>query len=419
MTRRCATWTPAASTSRSRGRWPTGRRFAVQRRRRPIRGACLPRAGAELGGSRRGRGRGAARARASLRIPRGCRLRAPKARRSARATTSRSRRHLPRPLPVGSGPLHGRGAAGPRGFVSPDCSAAVIPYRRLVHRRAAHPESAGDGAAFPSFEVGDHVVHANHGIARFAGFEAKTVAGVTRDYVKLEYRGDDRVFAPTVQLVKIPLHRRAATAPQLSALGSSVRRSQVACAPCRPRLAGRPAQPLRRAPDSPGPPLSARHRVAARARGAFPYRETADQLDAIEAVKADMESARPMDRLICGDVGYGKTEVALRAAFKAAARGQAGGGAGADDGAGRAAPPDLPRAAGGVPVRGRGGLALRNAAEERDVAGPLRRRAGGHRDRHASPAFEGRAVQGPRPGGHRRGAALRRQAEGAAAPARS
>ena len=109
------------------------------------------------------------------------------------------------------------------GFVSPELRLAVIPFRRLVHRRrAAAPAPArGRMASFADLRVGDYVVHEDHGIARFAGFETKTLAGVTRDYLELEYRGEDKVFAPTDQLAKITRYVGAGgDAPQLSALGS-------------------------------------------------------------------------------------------------------------------------------------------------------------------------------------------------------
>ena len=151
---------------------------------------------------------------------------------------------------------------------------------------------------------------------------------------------------------------------------------------------------------------------------AFPFRETPDQMEAIEAVRADMEEARPMDRLICGDVGYGKTEVALRAAFKAAADSQAG---------------DVPRAhhgprpaalrhvhASGCATTRCGSRWCRGSARPRRRAQALdglRGGQGGHPDRHPPPALARRAPEGPRPADRRRGAALRRQAEGADAAA--
>jgi transcription-repair coupling factor (superfamily II helicase) len=212
------------------------------------------------------------------------------------------------------------------GFISTDLGLAVIPFRRLVHRRrAAAPAPArGRLAAFTELRVGDYVVHEDHGIARFAGFETKTVADVTRDYLELSYRGSDRVFAPTDQLTKITRYVGiGGEPPQLSALGSA-------------RWEGVKARARRAARELAGELLNLYAERRAR-RGhsfppdgewqlmlerSFPYRETTDQLEAIESVKGDLESERPMDRLICGDVGYGKTEVALRAAQKAVSDGK-------------------------------------------------------------------------------------------------
>src|SRR5207244_7504701 len=175
-----------------------------------------------------------------------------------------------------------------------------------------------------ALRVGDSGVHADHALARFAGFETKTLAGVTRDYLELEYRGSDKVFSPTDQLAKITRYVGSGGGePQLSALGSK-------------RWEGVKARARRAARELAGELINLYAERQAR-RGhsfppdgewqlmlerAFPYRETADQLEAIEAVKADLESERPMDRLICGDVGYGKTEVALRAAHKAVSDGK-------------------------------------------------------------------------------------------------
>jgi transcription-repair coupling factor (superfamily II helicase) len=212
------------------------------------------------------------------------------------------------------------------GFVSPELHLAVIPFRRLVHRRRPVSPIAARGrmATFADLRVGDFVVHEDHGIARFAGFETKTLAGVTRDYLELEYRGEDKVFAPTDQLTKITRYVGAGgDEPQLSALGSK-------------RWDAVKARARRAARDLAGELLNLYAERQARKGHAFepdgewqlelersfPYRETADQIDAIEAVKGDMESGRPMDRLICGDVGYGKTEVALRAAHKSAVEGK-------------------------------------------------------------------------------------------------
>jgi len=221
------------------------------------------------------------------------------------------------------GGLHFAEARLTDGFVSPELKLAVFPFRRLVHRRraAAAPAVRGRFAAAVDLRVGDYVVHEDHGVARFAGFETKTVGGVTRDYLELEYRGSDKVFAPTDQLAKITRYIGAGgDAPQLSALGSKrwdavkskARRAARA-------LAGELLSLYAERRARSGHGFDADSEWDLELERSFPYRETADQVEAIEAVRADMEAPRPMDRLICGDVGYGKTEVALRAAVKAVA----------------------------------------------------------------------------------------------------
>ena len=209
------------------------------------------------------------------------------------------------------------------GFTSPDLKLAVFPFRRLVHgrRATAAPAVRGRFAAAVDLRVGDYVVHEDHGIARFAGFETKTVGDVTRDYLELEYRGEDRVFAPTDQLAKITRYVGAgADAPQLSALGSKRWDAVKSRARRAAReLAGELLSLYAERKARSGHAFGADSEWELELERSFPYRETPDQLEAIEAVSADMEAPRPMDRLICGDVGYGKTEVALRAALKAVA----------------------------------------------------------------------------------------------------
>ncbi len=219
------------------------------------------------------------------------------------------------------------------GFVAPSLKLAVFPEHRLLRRRRAERGGADRGAhggrsgarrgalrSFTELRAGDVVVHEDHGVARFAGFETRTVADVTRDYLYLEYQGDDRVFVPTDQLAKISRYVGAGgDSPPLSKLGGT-------------RWDTMKARARRAAQELSGELLSLyaeRRRRTGHAFGedtdwqrefeeAFQFTETPDQREAIELVKADMEAPRPMDRLICGDVGYGKTEVALRAAFKAA-----------------------------------------------------------------------------------------------------
>ncbi len=216
------------------------------------------------------------------------------------------------------------------GFLAPSLKLAILPEHRLLRgRRAARPEgprpaSGGALAAFTDLRAGSAVVHEDHGVARFTGFETRTVGGVTRDYLQLEFAGGDRVFVPSDQLHKISRYVGAeAGDPPLSKLGGKAwermkSRARKAAQALAGELINLYAERKRRS----GHPFPQDGEWQIAFEDAFPFRETPDQMEAIEAVKADMEEARPMDRLICGDVGYGKTEVALRAAFKAAADGR-------------------------------------------------------------------------------------------------
>jgi transcription-repair coupling factor (superfamily II helicase) len=214
------------------------------------------------------------------------------------------------------------------GFVAPGLKLAAFPEHRLIHRRKAstRPTRKGRGLlrSFADLRTGDHVVHEDHGIARFAGFDTKTVAGVTRDYLNLEFQGADKVFMPVDQLAKISRYLGAdGSAPTLSKLGGTrwetmKARARKAAQELAGELLNLYAERRRRR----GYAFPEDSEELREIEAAFPYRETPDQRDAIEAVMDDMESERPMDRLICGDVGYGKTEVALRAAVKAASDGK-------------------------------------------------------------------------------------------------
>jgi transcription-repair coupling factor (superfamily II helicase) len=222
------------------------------------------------------------------------------------------------------------------GFIAPALKLAVFPEHRLLRRRRPErpgaPGGSGDRAgvrrgalrSFTELRAGDIVVHEDHGVARFAGFETRTVADVTRDYLYLEYQGDDRVFVPTDQLAKISRYVGAGGEhPPLSKLGGTrwetmKARARRAVQELAGELLSLYAERKRRSGHAFGIDSDWQREFEER----FPFTETPDQREAIELVKADMEAPRPMDRLICGDVGYGKTEVALRAAFKAANEGK-------------------------------------------------------------------------------------------------
>jgi transcription-repair coupling factor (superfamily II helicase) len=213
-------------------------------------------------------------------------------------------------------------------FVLPELKLAVLAGTLIFPRRhkaaVARPAVAVELSSFRDLRQGDYVVHEDHGIGRFTGLSTKTVAGVTRDYLDLAFRDQDMLYVPHDQIAKVMRYVGASgTAPSLSKLGGKAWESVKS----RARKAAREVAgellhlyALRQATT--GYRYSEDGEWQGRFEGAFPYEATEDQLRAIDVIKDDMESARPMDRLLCGDVGYGKTEVALRAAFKATMEGK-------------------------------------------------------------------------------------------------
>ena len=190
-----------------------------------------------------------------------------------------------------------------------------VKQRRRLPRRAG----AGREAFLAELTPGDHVVHIEHGIARFAGLIQRRIDGVEREYLELRYAQGDRLFVPAEQVDRVSRYAGPGDQqPSLTRLGSQ----EWSRAKARVRRAvAELAQELLElyaarqvAEGRPFPPDTAWQQEL---EASFPYVETADQLAAVRDVKADMERPRPMDRLVCGDVGYGKTEVAVRATFKA------------------------------------------------------------------------------------------------------
>ena len=213
-----------------------------------------------------------------------------------------------------------------RGFVWRDLGIALLPDVQVFRKRPPRAD-ARLGRALQSFadlRTGDYVAHEDHGIGRLLGFETKEVAGVTRDYLYLAFRGEDRLYVPHEQLPKVSRYIGAdAGAPALSKLGGKAWQNLKSRARESVReLAGELLALYARRQQAPGVAFDLNQDWLERLEASFPYRETDDQLQAIEAVKEDLEAPRPMDRLVCGDVGFGKTEVAVRAAFAAALNGK-------------------------------------------------------------------------------------------------
>jgi transcription-repair coupling factor (superfamily II helicase) len=213
-----------------------------------------------------------------------------------------------------------------RGFVWRELGFALLPDTQVFRKRPPRA-TAAPGRALQSFSdlrTGDYVVHEDHGIAQLMGFETKEVAAVTRDYLLLAFRGEDRVYVPHEQIGKVSRYIGAdSKAPALSKLGGKAWDNLKTRARAHLReMAGELLQLYAQRQTQPGVAFDVEHEWVERLESEFPYRETEDQRTAIEAVMEDLESAHPMDRLVCGDVGFGKTEVAVRAAFAVAVNGK-------------------------------------------------------------------------------------------------
>ncbi|TCO58425.1 transcription-repair coupling factor [Actinocrispum wychmicini] len=223
------------------------------------------------------------------------------------------------------------------GFVAPDSALVVLTETDMTGGR--HGTSTKDmSAKMPSrrrnavdplaLRTGDYVVHEQHGIGKYIEMVQRTVAGATREYLVLEYgsskRGQpgDRLFVPTDQLDEVSRYV-GGEMPTLNKLGGSDWKNTKAKArKAVKQIAAELVQLYAARQSAPGYAFGADTPWQRELEDAFPFTETVDQMAAIDEVKADMQRGVPMDRVICGDVGYGKTEIAVRAAFKAAQDGK-------------------------------------------------------------------------------------------------
>jgi len=205
------------------------------------------------------------------------------------------------------------------GFAAPRF--AVIGEQDILGDRLVRPQRRAKADAnaiteLASLAQGDLVVHAEHGIGRFQGLETIAAAGTKHDCLELVYRGDDKLYLPVENIELLSRYGSDEAAAQLDRLGGASWQTRKARLKERIRdIAAKlikvaAMRQLRQAPVI-EPPAGLYEEFCAR----FPYDETDDQLTSVDAVLNDLKSGRPMDRLICGDVGFGKTEVALRAAF--------------------------------------------------------------------------------------------------------
>jgi transcription-repair coupling factor (superfamily II helicase) len=215
------------------------------------------------------------------------------------------------------------------GFSVPGIKLRIVQEGEIFGRRKRVPKSLGQVRSsvidsFVELSPGDYVVHINYGIGRFSSIERMKVLGNERDYIKIEYADTETVFVPIEQANLVQRYiGNEGESPRLDKLGSKswdnrkskVRKSVEALAERLIRIYARrkTAKGFAFPPDG---------EWQAEFEASFPHQETLDQLRCVEEIKRDMEQPKPMDRLICGDVGYGKTEVALRACFKAMASGK-------------------------------------------------------------------------------------------------
>ena len=185
-------------------------------------------------------------------------------------------------------------------------------HRKVRPRQRVFESSLAD------LKAADLVVHADYGIGRYLGLVHLKTGAVEGDFIHLEYAGEDRLYLPVERIEKVQKYLSDGSSPRLDKMGSGAwEKAKLRARATIEEMARDLLQVQARRQLAEGFSYSPPDRLFREFEAAFPHEETPDQLEAIEAVLADMVSERPVDRLICGDVGYGKTEVAIRAAFKA------------------------------------------------------------------------------------------------------
>jgi len=197
--------------------------------------------------------------------------------------------------------------------------AELFGWTRPRPRRRSLPHSTAPEQAYADLKTGDPVVHIDYGIGLFQGLVERTLDGLRREYLLIEYADGDQLFVPIHQADRISRYIGAdAGEPALSRLGGTEwERSKSRAREAIEQVARDLLELYARRLTVQGTAFSKDTPWQRELEASFSHQETEDQIDALQAIKQDMERSRPMDRLICGDVGYGKTEVALRAAFKA------------------------------------------------------------------------------------------------------
>ena len=192
--------------------------------------------------------------------------------------------------------------------------------RRRRGKRLKHAQDRRRVDSFTDLSPGDLIVHEHHGIGRFVGLVKMQVDGVQKDYIKLAYAGTDTLYLPATQLDSISKYIGGGDDPETKKLsrlgGTDWERAKSRTRAAVKDLAKGLIQLYAQRQRQPGYAFSPDSPWQKEFEDDFPYEETEDQLRCVREIKRDMETPRPMDRLLCGDVGYGKTEVALRAVMK-------------------------------------------------------------------------------------------------------
>ncbi|MCC9023949.1 transcription-repair coupling factor [Bacillus nakamurai] len=216
------------------------------------------------------------------------------------------------------------------GFELPLMKLAVITEEELFKNRIKKKPrkqkltNAERIKSYSELQVGDYVVHINHGIGKYLGIETLEIKGIHKDYLNIHYQGSDKLYVPVEQIDQVQKYVGSeGKEPKLYKLGGSEwKRVKKKVETSVQDIADDLIKLYAEREASKGYAFSPDHEMQRQFESAFPYQETEDQLRSIQEIKKDMERERPMDRLLCGDVGYGKTEVAIRAAFKAIADGK-------------------------------------------------------------------------------------------------
>lgn len=225
----------------------------------------------------------------------------------------------PFPVPaVIEGNIHG-------GFEMPLYKIAILTEEELFKKKTSRPKrkqkisNAERIKNYQELKTGDYVVHSSHGIGKYLGIETLEVGGNHKDYMLIKYSGNDKLYVPIDQIDLVQKYVGSeGKEPKLYKLGGSEwKKVKKKVQSSVEDIADDLIKLYAERETSKGYAFAKDTDLQREFEAAFPYQETADQLRCIEEVKMDMEKPRPMDRLLCGDVGYGKTEVAIRAAFKA------------------------------------------------------------------------------------------------------